>query len=80
MKRLMSPMAAIEAGRHRQVDAGDGQQPLDRRIVERRARDLPVENVQILVEPIEFAHMPLDGGALVIGDAADAPARPGHAR
>ena len=57
-----------QAGRDDQVDAGDRQQSLDRRIVDGRLRDLPVETSQILAEPIEFAQVSVDSGGLVIGN------------
>ena len=56
-----------QAGRDDQVDAGDGQQALDCRIVDQPPGDLSVENLEILAEPVEFAQMPLDRGPLVVG-------------
>jgi hypothetical protein len=38
-----------------QVDAGDGQQPLDCRIIDRRLRDVGIQNVEILTQPVELA-------------------------
>ena len=70
-----------EPGRDRDVDAGDREQPLDRRVIDRRAsRDLAVEHVEILAEPVQLAQVPLDRGPLVVGQRPAWPARPAPAR
>ncbi len=46
--------------RDREVDPGDCDQSLDRRIADCALRHLPVEHVQILREPVEFADVPID--------------------
>ena len=57
-----------QAGSNNQVDAGDREQLLHCRITDGRLRDLSPENRQILAQPIEFAQVSFDRGALVIGD------------
>src|SRR5580700_9339889 len=57
-----------QAGSDDQVDAGDREQPLDCRVLDRRLGDLFVEDTQILAQPIELAQVPFDGGTLVIGN------------
>ena len=56
-----------DAGRHRQIDAGDRHQPFHGAVVERAFGDLAVENGKVLGEPVEFAQMPDDRLSLVIG-------------
>ena len=54
--------------RNRQIDTGDRHQPLDRHIVQRTLRDLAVEDVEVLGETVKLTDMPLDRGALVVGN------------
>jgi hypothetical protein len=61
----MSPIAATSPSRHGDVDAGDRDQPLDRRIAENGLRHLAVEQHQVLSQEVELAHMPLDRRGLV---------------
>ena len=56
-----------DAGRHRQIDAGDRHQPFHGAVVQRALGDLAVENGKVLGEPVEFAQMPDDRLSLVIG-------------
>ena len=49
-----------ETGRHNDVHASDGDQPLDCRIAENGLRHLAVEQDQILSQAIELAHMTFD--------------------
>ena len=50
----------------RQVDAGDGQQPVDRLVFDRALSDVAVEGVQILTEPVELADMADDRRPLIL--------------
>ena len=43
-----------QSRRHRQIDAGDRHQPLDRRIVQRALCNLAVEEVEVLAEPVKL--------------------------
>ena len=51
-----------QAGSDDQVDAGDREQPLDCRVLDRRLCDLFVEDTEILAQTIEFAQVPFDRG------------------
>src|SRR5215471_15047446 len=46
---------------HREVDAGDRHQSLDCLVVEGALGDLAIEDIQVLCEPVELAHVPIDG-------------------
>jgi hypothetical protein len=68
-----------DARRHRQIDAGDRQQPFDGAVVERALGDLAVENGKVVGEPIEFAQMSHDRLPFVLGQRlALEPLRPGR--
>ena len=56
-----------QAGRDRDIDTGDGDQPRHPRIADDALRDLAVEQQEILCQAIELAHMPLNGRRLVFG-------------
>jgi hypothetical protein len=55
-----------EACGHDDVDAGDGQEALDGRVLDHLLGDLAVEKLDILGEPVEFAQMPIDCGPIVV--------------
>jgi hypothetical protein len=54
-----------EACRHDGVDAGNGQEALDGRILDHLLGDLAVKKLEILGEPVKLVQVSLDGGALV---------------
>ena len=56
-----------QSHRDREIDAGDRHQPLDRRIVQHTLRNLAVEEVEVLAKAVKLADVPLDRGALVVG-------------
>ena len=55
------------ARRHRQIDAGDRQQPFHGAVVERAFGNPAVENGKVLGKSVEFAQMPDDRLPLVVG-------------
>jgi|SRR5271165_6636366 len=55
-----------QAGGDDQVHAGDGQQSLDRRVVDGSLCDVSVEHVEVFAEPIELPQMPCNRGPLII--------------
>jgi hypothetical protein len=56
-----------QADRDRQVDAGNCQQALHRRITNCRLGEGATEAAQILAESVELAQMALDGLLLILG-------------
>ena len=57
-----------QSSRHRQIDAGDGEQPSDRGINQRVLGNLSVKDCKILTKSIQFAHMPLDRNTFIARD------------
>ena len=55
-----------QPGRHRQVDAGDRQQPVDRHVLERALGDVAVEVGEVLAQPVELADMARDRRPLIL--------------
>ena len=51
----------------REVDAGDRHQALDCRVVEGSLGDFAIEDVQLVGEPVELTHVPIDGAAFIVG-------------
>jgi len=60
----------------REVDAGDRHQPLDCLVVEGALGDLAIEDVQVICEPVELAHVSIDGAAFVVGQRLACQPRP----
>ena len=56
-----------ETGGDDEINTGDREQPLDRRISASCLCDLGVENPEILAQSIELAQVPFDCSALVVG-------------
>jgi hypothetical protein len=55
-----------DAGGHNRVDAGDGQQPLDLRILYRVLGYIAVQHSQVFAEPIDLTDMSVDRSAFVL--------------
>ena len=68
-----------QSHRNREIDADDRHQPLDRRIVQHTLRNLSVEEVEVLAKVVKLANVPLDRGALVIGQGLARQPRPPRA-
>jgi hypothetical protein len=55
-----------QAGSDHKVHTGNGQQSLDRWVVDGSLCDVSVEHVEVFAEPIELAQMPRDRGPLIV--------------
>ena len=62
----MLPIAAISPAATVRLITRDRHQSPDRRVVDRARCDLPVQDREVLAQPIELADMPLDRGPLVV--------------
>jgi hypothetical protein len=51
----------------REVDAGDRHQSLEWLVVDGLFGDLAIEDVDVLCEPVELAHVAIDGAAFIVG-------------
>ena len=57
----------LECERHDQIDAGDRHQTCDALVSQGRAREIALNHLQVLAEPIKLTEMSLNGEALVLG-------------
>jgi hypothetical protein len=57
----------LERERHDQIDAGDRHQTCDALVSQGRAREIALNHLQVLAEPIKLTEMSLNGEALVLG-------------
>ena len=60
------PDRGCQAGRDREVDTRDRDQPLDGRVSQRAVRNGCVEHRQIFAKPVEFAQVALDRDPLIV--------------